>query len=104
MRHRYRASKPKELRPQAQLELSDRQGREIIERLRPNMLVIHEAIRIEGKSELRRPVSSLAWSGLAAGLSIGFSLGIWRLTHERTKRCINLCFTNCPLLNFNFFH
>jgi formate-nitrite transporter family protein len=74
MRHRDKANEPKELRPQAELELSDREEREIIERLRPNAIVIHEAIRIEGESELRRPASALAWSGLAAGLSMGFSL------------------------------
>lgn len=35
--------------------------------------VIHEIIRREGEDELKRPFSSLAWSGLAAGLSMGFS-------------------------------
>lgn len=36
--------------------------------------VIHEAIRRDGEVELRRPASALGWSGLAAGLSMGFSL------------------------------
>ena len=36
--------------------------------------VIHEAIRKEGEDELSRSSSALAWSGLAAGLSMGFSL------------------------------
>lgn len=36
-------------------------------------LVIHEVIRRQGEQELERSVSGLAWSGLAAGLSIGFS-------------------------------
>ena len=36
--------------------------------------VVHEAIQMEGEEELLRPVSALAWSGLAAGLSMGFSL------------------------------
>jgi len=36
-------------------------------------LVIHEVLREEGESELERPVGSLAWSGLAAGMSMGFS-------------------------------
>ncbi len=36
--------------------------------------VVHEAIRKEGEEELRRPVSALAYSGFAAGLSMGFSL------------------------------
>lgn len=35
--------------------------------------VIHEAIRAEGEGELKRPVTALTWSGLAAGLSMGFS-------------------------------
>src|ERR671938_829055 len=36
--------------------------------------VVHEAVRLEGEEELRRPSSALAWSGLAAGLSMGLSL------------------------------
>ncbi len=37
-------------------------------------LIVHEAIRKEGDEELRRPSSALAWSGLAAGMSMTFSL------------------------------
>ncbi len=69
-----RASEAIELLGQQQLELSDRDRQEIVERIRPTALIIHETIRVEGKSELCRPVSALAWSGLAAGLSMGFSL------------------------------
>ena len=36
--------------------------------------VVHEAIRKEGEEELERPSSALAWSGLAAGMSMTFSL------------------------------
>jgi len=36
-------------------------------------MVIHEIIRAEGETELDRPVGALIWSGLAAGLSMGFS-------------------------------
>jgi formate/nitrite transporter FocA (FNT family) len=36
--------------------------------------IIYEAIRREGDDELDRSSSALAWSGLAAGLSMGFSL------------------------------
>jgi formate/nitrite transporter FocA (FNT family) len=39
--------------------------------LRP--LVIHEIIREEGQVALSRPAAGLVWSGLAAGLSMGFS-------------------------------
>ena len=35
--------------------------------------VVYEAIRREGEEELQRAVSALAWSALAAGLSMGFS-------------------------------
>jgi formate/nitrite transporter FocA (FNT family) len=40
----------------------------------PRAAIIYEAIRIEGEDELKRPNSALFWSGLAAGLSMGFSL------------------------------
>ena len=39
----------------------------------PRALVIHELIREEGEEGLKRPMSTLAWSGFAAGLSMGFS-------------------------------
>lgn len=35
---------------------------------------VHRAIEDEGREEMKRPVPALAWSGLAAGLSMGFSL------------------------------
>jgi formate/nitrite transporter FocA (FNT family) len=41
-------------------------------RLRPPM--IYEVVRREGEEEMRRPMTSLWWSGVAAGLSISFSL------------------------------
>ncbi len=36
--------------------------------------IVHETIRREGDEELKRSSSALAWSGFAAGLSMGFSL------------------------------
>jgi formate/nitrite transporter FocA (FNT family) len=36
--------------------------------------VVHETIRREGEDELQRTSAALAWSGFAAGLSMGFSL------------------------------
>jgi formate/nitrite transporter FocA (FNT family) len=41
----------------------------------------HEVVRREAEKELERPVSALAWSGLAAGLAMGFSFvaeGVFR--------------------------
>lgn len=36
-------------------------------------VVLHETIRAEGEAELERPAGAMLWSGLAAGLSMGFS-------------------------------
>ena len=58
----------------AGLELSKQEETQVEELARPNALVVHEVIREEGEHELRRPMSGLAWSALAAGLSMGFSL------------------------------
>ena len=46
---------------------------EIAARTAVSALIVHEAIRMEGEEELRRPPEALAFSGLAAGLSMGFS-------------------------------
>src|SRR5579863_122394 len=48
--------------------------RQVQERVAIGAHVVHETIRREGEEELCRPASALAWSGLAAGLSMGFSL------------------------------
>lgn len=53
--------------------LNERQMEEAEHRTSVQVLVVHEAIRKDGEEELQRPVSALAWSGLAAGLSMGFS-------------------------------
>ena len=55
-------------------DLSAREIEESERRSAPRAVVVHEAISREGEDELRRPTSALAWSGLAAGLSMGFSL------------------------------
>jgi len=49
------------------------QEKEIQERTAPPGEVVYEAIYREGEHELERDNRSLAWSGLAAGLSMGFS-------------------------------
>src|SRR4051794_20919505 len=43
-------------------------------RASPSAAIVYEAIRTEGNEELSRPSAALAWSGVAAGLSMGFSL------------------------------
>ncbi len=50
------------------------QTRQVESRISPNAQVIHEVVLRQGESELERPTKALLWSGLAAGLSMGFSL------------------------------
>ena len=50
-----------------------REQNEAEERSAPTGAVVYEAIYREGESELARSSSALAWSGIAAGLSMAFS-------------------------------
>jgi formate/nitrite transporter FocA (FNT family) len=59
---------------EGQPELSGQEQDEVEWRTAPRTEVIYEAVREEGENELRRSTSTLAWDGLAAGLSMGFSL------------------------------
>jgi formate-nitrite transporter family protein len=58
--------------PSAALE--DHEREEASRRSALGVHVVHEAIRMEGVEELDRPSAALAWSALAAGLSMGFSM------------------------------
>jgi formate/nitrite transporter FocA (FNT family) len=49
----------------------------------PRTPVIYEVVRRLGDEELERPVTSLIWSGLAAGLSMSFSLLAQSALHDR---------------------
>ena len=60
-------AKPKERKEAAQVE-------HIEERSTPPTPVIYEIVRRYGEEEMARPAASLWWSGVAAGLSISFSL------------------------------
>jgi formate/nitrite transporter FocA (FNT family) len=57
-----------------ELDLSESELKEAEERSSVTVHVVHEAVRREGEQELKRTPAALAWSGLAAGLSMGFSL------------------------------
>lgn len=54
--------------------VSPREIEEVEERSSPPTPVIYEVVRRLGEEEMARPVVSLWWSGVAAGLSISFSL------------------------------
>jgi formate/nitrite transporter FocA (FNT family) len=63
-----------EQEPVAAPELTEKQKEEAEDRTSVSAVVVHETIRQDGEEELNRPISALAWSGFAAGMSMGFSL------------------------------
>ena len=58
--------------PEAERGLTDKEQSEVREAQRPRAPVVYEIIRLEGERELRRPIASLWWSGVAAGISMAF--------------------------------
>jgi formate/nitrite transporter FocA (FNT family) len=62
-------------------ELNRRERQEAARRTSLSVVVVHEAVREEGNRELQRPPMALAISGLAAGLSMGFSMVAEGLIH-----------------------
>jgi formate-nitrite transporter family protein len=74
--------------------------KQVEERLAIGAHVVYETIRLEGEEELRRKAAALWWSGLAAGLSMGFSFiaeGLlrahlpdtpWRMLISRLGYCV----------------
>lgn len=69
---------------QLEVDLDYRQRRDARRREAPSAGVVFEAIRAEAESELTRPLPGLAWSGLAAGLSMGFSFVAMSLLRAHT--------------------
>ncbi|MEZ5898089.1 MAG: formate/nitrite transporter family protein [Hyphomicrobiaceae bacterium] len=53
--------------------LSRKEREQVREGIRHRPAVVYEIIRLQGEAELRRPLSALWWSGVAAGISIGLS-------------------------------
>lgn len=65
-----------DLHPEEELvtpELTEREKEEAEQRTSVKAHVVHEAVRRDGDAEFERSGSALATSGLAAGLSMGFS-------------------------------
>jgi formate/nitrite transporter FocA (FNT family) len=54
--------------------ITEREVEDIEERSSPRTPVIYEIVSRLGRDEMVRPITSLWWSGVAAGLSISFSL------------------------------
>jgi len=66
--------KPPDERDGATVSLSPAERGEAKRRTALRAAVVFETVRREGQQELERPSAALAFSGLAAGLSMGFSL------------------------------
>jgi formate-nitrite transporter family protein len=64
-------SSPNSMNKLQQLEVDKEQADN---RQSPSAKAIHDSILLEAQAELIRPSSSLFWSGLAAGMSMGFSM------------------------------
>ncbi|NVO32173.1 formate/nitrite transporter family protein [Hymenobacter lapidiphilus] len=59
---------------QQEIKQERAEQREVNERKAPTGKVLYRTTMQEGEMELRRPTVALFWSGLAAGLSMGFSM------------------------------
>ena len=55
------------------IKLEKREQEEVYQKSAASARVVYKAVELEGEDELSRSTSALAWSGLAAGLSMGSS-------------------------------
>ncbi len=67
---------------QEEQETVEKNEQKAEERTAISATIVHKAIQREGEDELKRPSSALAWSALAAGLSMGFSFVAEALIHS----------------------
>lgn len=61
----------------------NREREEVHQRSSPTGAIVYHAVMKEGEEELSRRASALGWSGLAAGLSMGFSFAAEGLLRHR---------------------
>ena len=71
-----------EARAEGNAAVTEREVKDIEERTVPRTPVIYEIVCRLGAEEMARPVISLWWSGVAAGLSISFSLLAQAILHN----------------------
>lgn len=81
-------------------ELREPEVEQVENRGAPRPVVVYEVVRREGETELCRPPQALAFSGLAAGLSMGFSFVVqamlrahlpdapWQIVISRLGYCV----------------
>jgi len=81
---RNRTSKGRDIEtkaPDRQNQITEREVEDVEERSGPRTPVIYEVVCRLGEEEMARPVFSLWWSGVAAGMSISFSLLAQAILH-----------------------
>lgn len=71
---RYDPAKEGLKKPDAPIDLSPEEGRQVREMASADSYVVHEVIRRQGHGELRRPALALFWSGIAAGIAMASSI------------------------------
>ena len=76
-------SPAKVARPSAAGATEVAKEKDVEERSAPLTPVIYEVVRRHGEEEMARPGVSLWWSGVAAGLSISFSMLAQAVVAER---------------------
>jgi formate/nitrite transporter FocA (FNT family) len=62
--------------------ISEHEIEDVEEMSTPRTPVIYEVVRRQGDEEMERPATSLWWSGIAAGLSMSFSLLAQAVLHQ----------------------
>ena len=62
-------------------QITAKEAEDVEEMSSPRTPVIYEIVRRHGDEEMDRPITSLWWSGVAAGLSISFSLLAQAILH-----------------------
>jgi formate-nitrite transporter family protein len=67
--------------PDRKNQITEREVEDVEERSGPRTPVIYEVVCRLGEEEMARPVFSLWWSGVAAGMSISFSLLAQAILH-----------------------
>lgn len=71
--------------PSGTAPLDRRERAAAVDHQLPRAAVLHETVRLSGEEELGRGAAALAWSALAAGLTMGFSMLARALMHRHLE-------------------
>lgn len=83
-------------------ELTGEEEDDVEEAKPPRVALLHEIIRRQGQEELDRNLAALAWSSLAAGLSMGFSMLARGVLHAQLQGLPGAFLIECLGYTFGF--